>query len=131
MTLRIVCLLLYLLANLYFGFCFYFHEIGLKLLDSRAADTARKYCNGWQRGKTRAQSKLGAPVLPPVPLQVALYLTELVERAVLEGHFSYAIESASCSIRWGHRLAGMDSPTIYPLVKGVVEGAPRRLARPV
>jgi len=41
------------------------------------------------------------------------------------------IESASYSIRWGHRLAGMDSPTIHPLVKGVVEGARRRLARPV
>ena len=41
------------------------------------------------------------------------------------------IESASYSIRWGHRLAGMDSPAIDPLVKGVVEGARRKLARPV
>ena len=96
MTSRIVFLLLYLLANPYFGFCFYF-EIGLKLLDSRAADTACKYSNGWQRGKTQAQSKLGVPVLPPVPLQVALYLAKLVERAVLKGHFAYVIESASCS----------------------------------
>ena len=70
--------------------------------------------------------------LPAVPLQVALYLTELVERAVLEGHSASLIESASYSIRWGHRLAGMDSPTVHPLVvKGVVEGARRRLARPV
>ena len=101
------------------------------VLDSSAADTACKYSNGWQRGKTRAQSKLGVPVLPSVPLQVALYLAELLERVVLKGHSAYAIESASWSIRWGHRLAGMDSPTIYPLVKGVVEGARRRLARPV
>ena len=82
------------------------------MLDSSAANTAYKYSNGWQRWKTRAQSKPRVPVLPAVPLQVALYLTELVERAVLEGHSPSAIESASCSIRWGHRLAGMDSPTI-------------------
>ena len=103
------------------------------MLDSRAADTACKYSNVWQRGKTRAQSnyKLGVPILPPVPLQVVLYLEELVERAVIEGHFAYTIESASCSIRWCHRLAGMDSPTISLVVKGVVEGARRRLVRPV
>ena len=98
------------------------------MLDSRAANTACKYSNGWQRRKTRSQFKLGVPVLPAVPLQVALYLTELVERAVLEGHSASAIESASCSIRWGHRQAGMDSHTIYPLVKGVVEGARRSQA---
>ena len=86
------------------------------MLDSRAANTVCKYSTGWQRWKTRAQSKLGVPVLLAVPLQVALYLTELVERAVLEGHSASAIESASSSIRWGLRLAGMDSPTIYPLV---------------
>ena len=69
------------------------------VLDStRAANTARKYSNGWQRWKTRAQYKLGVPVLPAVPLQVALYLTELGERAVLEGHSVSTIESASCSI---------------------------------
>ena len=44
------------------------------------------------------QSMLGVPVFLAVPLQVALYLTELVERAVLEGHSVSAIESASCSI---------------------------------
>ena len=62
---------------------------------------------------------------------MALYLTELVERTLLEGHSASVIESASYSIRWGHRLAGMESPTIHPLVKGVVEGSRRKLARPV
>ena len=53
-----------------------------------------------------------------------------MEGAELEGHSASVIESASYS-RWGHCLAGMDSPTIHPLVKGIVEGARRRLARPV
>ena len=77
------------------------------LLESSAANTAYKYSNGWQRWRTWAPSRLGVPVLPAVPLQ-ALYLTELVERAVLEGHSASVIESASYSIRWGHRLAGME-----------------------
>ena len=69
------------------------------------------------------QSKLGLPVLLAVPLQVTLYLTELMEFAVLEAHSASAMESTSCSIQWGHdRQAGTDSPTIYSLVKGVVEG---------
>ena len=95
-----------------------------------ATNTAYKYSKGWQRWKAWAHSKLGVPVLPAVPLQLALYLTELVERAEREGHSASVIESASYSIQWGHRLAGMDSPSIHPLVKGVVEGARRRLVRP-
>ena len=103
------------------------------LLESSAANTAHKYSNRWQRWRTWtwAQCKLCVTVLPAVPLQVALYLTELVERAVLEGHPAFVIESASYSIRCGHSLTGMESPTIHPLVKGVVEGARRNLARPV
>ena len=85
------------------------------VLESSAANTVYKYSNGWQRWKAWAHSKLGVPVLPAVPLQVALYLTELVERAELEGHSASVIESVPYSIRWGHQLAGMDSPTIHPL----------------
>ena len=78
-----------------------------------------------------AGAKLGIPTLPAILLHVALYLTDLIERALREGHSSSVIESASYSIRWGHRLAGIDSPTDHPLVKSVVEGARRKLARPV
>ena len=101
------------------------------LLESSAANTAQKYSGGWQRWKLWAGAKLGVPTLPAIPLHLALYLTDLIERALREGHSSSVIESASYSIRWGHRLAGMDSPTDHPLVKSVVEGARRKLARPV
>jgi len=104
------------------------HLIDL-LLESSAANTVQKYSNGWQKWKAWSQSKLGVPVLPAIPLQVAPYLTELVNRAVREGHSVSVIESASYSIHWGHRLAAMKSPTSHPLVRGVVEGARRKLAR--
>ena len=53
------------------------------VLESSAANAAYKYSNEWQKWKTWTQSKLGVPVLPAAPLQVALYVTELVHRAVL------------------------------------------------
>ena len=105
------CLLLYLLVNLIFvsvmGFTASLQDPSLQLmvphlvdivLESSVANTAYRYSTGWQRWKTWAQFKLGVPVLPAVPLQVTLYLTELVERAVLEGHSASVIESASYSI---------------------------------
>ena len=67
------------------------------VLESSAANTAYKYSSGWQKWKTWAQSKLVVLVLPAVPLQVALYLTEPLHRAVLEGHSASVIESASVS----------------------------------
>ena len=101
------------------------------LLHSNAANTVQKDSNGWQKWKFRSVSKLSVPTRPALPLQVSLYLTELVQRAVREGLSVSVVESAAYSIRWGHRLAGMDSPTDHPLVKGVVERARRKLARPV
>ena len=101
------------------------------LLHSNAANTVQKYSNGWQKWKSWSVSKLGVPTRPALSLQVSLYLTELVQRAVHEGLSVSVVESAAYSIRWGHRLAGMDSPTDHPLVKSVVEGAHRKLARPV
>ena len=110
------------------------HVVDIAVLEPSAVNTAYKYIDGWQRWKAWAQSKLGVPVLPTVP-SGQLYLTELVERAALESHSASVIESASSmasySILWIRHLAGMDSPTIHPWVKGVVEGAQRKLAAPV
>ena len=41
------------------------------------------------------------------------------------------IEAAAYSIRCGYRLAGMDSPTDHSLVNSFIEGARRKLARPI
>ena len=51
-------------------------------LESSAANTAQKYSFGWQSWKAWARLKLGVPMLPAIPLQVALYLTGLVDRAI-------------------------------------------------
>lgn len=74
---------------------------------------------------------LGFPALPAIPLQIALYLTGLVDRAIQQGHFVSVIESSTNSIRRGHRLAGFDPTKEHPLVKDFVDSARRKLARPV
>ena len=58
-------------------------------------------------------------MLRTLPLQVALYLTELVDR---DGHSVSVIESAPYGIRWGHRLSAVEPPTGNPLVRGGREG---------
>ena len=80
---------------------------------------------------TWSESKLSVPVLPAIPLQVALYSTELVQRAVNDGLSVSVIESdvyMVYSIRWGHRLVGTDSPTDHPLVWSVGQGARGKLS---
>jgi hypothetical protein len=42
-----------------------------------------------------------------------------------------AIVDAFYGIRWGHHLAGLDSPTDHPTVKMAFEGAQRICAKPV
>ena len=56
------------------------------LLESSAVNTAQKYSFGWQRWKAWARLKLSVPVLPEIPLQVALYLTGLVDRTIWQGY---------------------------------------------
>ena len=51
-------------------------------LESSEANTAQKYSFGWQRWKAWARLKLGVPMLLAIPLQVALYLTAFVDRAI-------------------------------------------------
>ena len=70
-------------------------------------------------------------MLPAIPLQVALYLTGLVDRAFQQGHSVSVIESATYIIRWGHRLADFEPLKEYPLLMDVAESERRKVARPV
>ena len=57
---------------------------------------------------------------------VALYLQHLLNAAKTTS----PIDTAVYSIRWGHSLAGLTSPTEHPLVQSTYEGCRRILARP-
>ena len=67
-------------------------------------------------------------MLPAIPLQVALYLTGLVDRAIQQGH---SVSVITYIIRWGHQLANFEPPKEHPLLMDVAESARRKVARPV
>ena len=71
------------------------------------------------------------PLLPAQPLHVALYLLELTEIAEQKSTGHSTIDSALFGIRWGHKMAGVESPTQHPMVIAAVEGAKRRLSRSI
>jgi len=70
--------------------------------------------------------------IPAEHLHIALYVTELCHSALGKGLGPSSLEAAVCSIRWGHQLDGIKACTTdHTVVKSCVEGAKRRLGRPV
>lgn len=101
-------------------------------LQSKAPSTVDKYKYGWMRWKKWAESKCGVPVLPAKPLHISIFITELCKSAIRTGKGISSLESIVYSIRWAHSLAGIkEFPTSHPLVSSSLEGARRKLARPV
>ena len=99
---------------------------------SKADSTLSKYQSGWSRWREWALSKRGVPVIPARPLHIALFLTELCQSAEAKGLGCSSLVAAIYSIRWAHETAGIqDCPTNNPIVKSSLEGAKRRLSRPV
>ena len=62
-----------------------------------------------------ANSKTGVTVIPAQPISVALYLTHLVNRATSQNESVGGVETAAYIIRWGHRMAGLPSPTDHSI----------------
>ena len=96
------------------------------LLNSKATSTTLHYSYGWNRWKTWSKSKIGVQYLPAQPMFVALYLRHLLDSA----KSASPIDTAVYSIRWGHSMAGLPSPTDHPFVKATHESCRRILAKP-
>lgn len=98
--------------------------INLSVGSSAANTVVTEYsAAGWKKWKSLAGSRLGIVALPAIPLKVSLYLTELVKHAYDNGHSVAVIEVTAYSIKLGHPMGWMSSPTDKPLVKSVIEGA--------
>ena len=96
------------------------------VLNAKAPNTTVRYAYGWNRWKIWSKSNIGVPYLPAPPMFVALYLRHLLDSAKTTS----PIDTAVHSIRWGHTLAGLSSPTEHPLVQPTYDGCKRILARP-
>ena len=92
----------------------------------------QKYRSGWLKWRQWAASKIGVQVIPAKPLHVALFISELTVISVSNNTGISSIESVLYGIKWGHSLAGIvDYPSSHPFDKSSLEGARRKLARPV
>ena len=78
----------------------------------------------WQRWKAWARLKLSVPVLPAIPLQVALYLTGLVDRTIWQG-YSVSVMSLLPTVSTGDI-----SVSWFWASERTSTGARRKLARP-
>ena len=101
-------------------------------LESRAPSTVQKYRSGKLKWRQWAAPKTGVQVIPAKPLYVALFISELTVISVSNNTGISSIESVLYGIKWAHGLAGIvECPTSNSLVKSSLEGARRKLARPV
>ena len=102
------------------------------LLDLQFRIQGSLHRSGWLKWRDWAASKIGVRVIPAKPLHIALFISELVKNSVKNDTGISPIECVVYSIRWGHNLADIEeSPTGHPFVKSSLEGARRKLARPV
>lgn len=99
-------------------------SLPLVVLRSRAPSTVKKYSGAFLRWKKWTQTKGLEDCLPAKPLQIALYLTYLVQKSTT----SAPVEEAVNAISWAHQVAVVEDPTQNELVKQVVAGAKRILA---
>ena len=101
-------------------------------LDAKAPSTVLKYKSGWLWWREWALSKFGVPVIPAKPLHITLFISELAKRSSENNIGVPSKETVVYAIKWGHAMAGIEAcPLTHPLVKFALEGAKRRLARPV
>ena len=91
-----------------------------------------KYKSGWLRWRGWASSKIGVPIFPTKPLHIELVITELTNVCLENNTGVSLIEAVVYDIKWAHSMAGLEiCPANHPRVKSSLEGAKRKLVRPV
>ena len=95
------------------------------VLSDRAQSTVSTYLAAFQRWEKWALS-FKFSTLPAKPAHLCLYFASLIQSA----RTCSPVVSAAAAIAWAHEKAGVDDPTLDPLVQQVVKGARRMLAKP-
>lgn len=96
------------------------------LLKSRCESTNKKYFGAFCRWEQFIKSEGGA-ALPGEPIHVALYLTKLIDQKQSVS----VIQSALYSIKWAHKIRGLQDPTDNHFVSTLLESAKRQNSKPV
>ena len=93
------------------------------VLRGRAPATVKKYSGAFLRWKRWAEDH-NVSVMPGKPLNVALYMSYLIQKARTHS----PVHEALNAISWAHQVACVEDPTLHPLVRNVVAGSKRILA---
>ena len=77
-------------------------------------------------------SKIGVSVVPAKPLHIAFFITELTSNCLSSDMGVSFVEGIVYGIKWAHsRLGSVSCSVSVLLVKSALEGAKRKLARPI
>lgn len=96
------------------------HQCSDRLLQSKSSSTNLKYLHAFRRWEGFITSH-GHKALPGEPIQVALYLTHLLNCNSSDN----VILSARYGIRWAHLTSGLDDPTSNAFVTSLCDSARR------
>ena len=92
--------------------------------------TNKKYAKGWKLWTAWCDRYPESLQCRADPFYVSLFFNDLVlNDLVLSDSKKGRIETAYLGIRWGHIIAGTESPTTHPFVKTTFEGAQRLASR--
>ena len=96
------------------------------VLRGKAPSTVKKYSVAFVRWKKWASARREIEIFPVQPLHLSLYLSYLIQKSASAA----PVEHMVCAISWVHTIALQEDPTEHSLVKQVVAGAKRILAKP-
>lgn len=97
------------------------------VLRGKAPSTIKQYSGAFLRWKAWASKKREVCCFPVSPFCFSLYLAYLVQKV----GFPAPVEQAVCAAPWVHKLAVQEDPTEHPVVKQMLAGAKRILAKAV
>ena len=92
-----------------------------------APATNAKYQRGWVRWEEWCRRHPESPARPAIAFYICLYLNDLVLDECKFG----ALNEAASGIRWGHLQAGFANPMDNEFVGIVLEGAKRKVGKPM
>lgn len=88
--------------------------------------TSENYLRAFKRWTEFAKGVLGVPVFPVGPLDCPLYLQCLLQSS----KSASAINCAFYAFKWLHQVAGVDSPTLHPIVIAAKDGSLPLVSQP-
>jgi hypothetical protein len=89
--------------------------------ESKAKNTRKKYCRGFERWQNWARSFTEIVVLPASSVHVCLFIVSLIQHGVS----CSILDEVRYGLKWVHEIAGYENPCNGPLVLSVFEAAKR------